>query len=124
MTVAALLNSEVAVAFITGLLGVIGIGVGEVLRRQCKAIKGVREDSAVAREQVQNKHGTNLRDDLDLMAHDIKTLVRGQEQHQQMLEAHQTALSSLRVDMSWERRERMALASRIQWHLEKGDILA
>lgn len=97
------LNSGVGVALVTGILSIIGIAVAEVLRRQHKAIGAVKANSDIVREQTQNSHKTNLRDDIDRVLHGIDTLTE--------------QMNVIRLDTAWERRERMDLAARFERHL-------
>jgi len=102
----ALLDTDGGVALISGVLALIGIIVGEVLRRQGNALKEVREHAAAVREQTQNSHTTNLRDDIDAVKDGVSALLMGQQ-------LHADAITNLRTDLAWERRERMDLASRV-----------
>jgi len=101
-----ILNSGVAVAFISGVLAIIGGAVAEFMRRNHNALKEVRATSEAAREQVQNSHSTNLRDDLDEVIQGVRTLLDGQRVHTEQI-------TNLGVDLAWERRERMDLARRL-----------
>lgn len=98
-----LLESPVVVAFVTGLLAIIGTAVAEVLRRQHKAIGALKENSDIVREQTQNSHKTNLRDDIDRVIHGIDMLTE--------------QMNVIRLDTAWERRERMDLAARFERHM-------
>lgn len=84
-----------------------------MLRRQHKAISEVRinseqarEHSAVARQQVQNSHTTNLRDDIDDLKAGIQSVL-------DMQLIHTDAIVTLRQDLTWERRERIDVAARL-----------
>ena len=99
-----ILNSGVGIALVTGVLSIIGIAVAEILRRQHKAIGEVKENSNIVREQTQNSHKTNLRDDIDRVLHGIDMLTE--------------QMNVVRLDTAWERRERMDLANRLERHLE------
>ena len=63
------------------LLGTIATGVSAVLvavvSRQNGKIKKTSQVVEEVREQVANDHGTNLRDDLDLMRDENRALRRG-----------------------------------------------
>jgi hypothetical protein len=107
-----ILNSPVGVALVTGLLSVIGIAVAEFMRRNHKALKEVRATTEASREQVQNSHSTNLRDDLDEVMQGVRALLLGQERHTEQIE-------TISVDLAWERRERGDLARRLDTHLAK-----
>ena len=103
------LDPTVQAAIVTGIFGflvtVAGL-VGKMLVRQRAELAEVREHAAAARYQVQNSHTTNLRDDLDKVIEGVQQLLDGQKDHQ-------LSISDLRVDLAWERRERMDLAHRV-----------
>ncbi|WP_438470800.1 DUF2746 domain-containing protein [Streptomyces asiaticus] len=82
----------------------------ELLRRQAAALSEVREDVQVAREHVANTHETNLRDDIDSVMQRLDRVIDGQERHE-------TALSALRDEIAHERRERLAVAERLDDHI-------
>lgn len=103
------LMSPVLAATITGVLAVIGIYVGAVLNRQHKTMAEVKE-------QVANSHSTNLR-------HDVDRVIHGMDELKQMAHAQATALNNMRLDMGWERRERIDLAGRVS-RLEEGEVNA
>lgn len=92
------IETEVIVALITaGLAAVAAVGV-ELLRRNREAAA----DIAATREQVQNSHTTNLRDDIDSLHDDVRTIL--------------SELSAARTDLRVEREERLALARRLETH--------
>ncbi|MEU3045815.1 DUF2746 domain-containing protein [Streptomyces sp. NPDC006984] len=93
----------------TVLVAVLGIAA-EFLRRQAKAINTVAEHAQEARDQVSNTHATNLRDDLDAVAHRIDRVLELQERHSE-------DIAALRADISHERRERLAVAERLDDHM-------
>lgn len=108
-----ILDPDVQVALITagGVLGTAYLGlVGERLRRQTVALAEVREHSQETRDQVSNSHSTNLRDDLDRVINGLDRVLDGQERHEE-------ALAALREEMAHERRERLALATRVDDHI-------
>lgn len=94
-----LLTSPVMEALVAGVLSVIGTAVGIVLNRQHKTMKEVKE-------QVANNHGSNLR-------HDVDRVINGVDNLTLMLHNNSTALNNMRIDMGWERRERIDLAGRV-----------
>lgn len=107
------LDPSVQVSLVTagGTVAVALVGVViELLRRQANAINEVREHAAEARDQVANTHSTNLRDDLDAVAHRLDRVLAGQEQHTQ-------DIAALRADIAHERRERLAVAERLDDHM-------
>ncbi|QBI99389.1 hypothetical protein SEA_CAELUM_26 [Streptomyces phage Caelum] len=106
-------DSSVQVALVSagGTLGVALVGVVvELLRRQAGAINEVREHTQEARDQVANTHSTNLRDDLDAVAYRIDRVLALQERHSE-------DIAALRSDISHERRERLAVAERLDDHM-------
>lgn len=111
MTLVDLLNSEAVVAVIGGVFAVITAAFTTLLARQHKAIKAVREDTTVAREQTANTHSTNLREDIDRVIALSERLIVGQDRHTE-------DLATLRTDIAWERRERMDLAARLTKHID------
>lgn len=107
------IDPSVQVALVTGAFGLMIALIsicGELIRRQNKALGEVRQDSAAAREQVQNSHTTNLRDDLDLLHDDVKSVL-------EMVRAHGYELGHLRRDVQQEQRERLAVAERLDSHM-------
>lgn len=46
----------------------------ELLRRQSKRLSEVKDHAAAARDQVQNSHKTNLRDDIDVVITELRGL--------------------------------------------------
>ncbi|ATE85356.1 hypothetical protein SEA_OLIYNYK_26 [Streptomyces phage Oliynyk] len=82
----------------------------ELLRRQNRAIEEVRENAQEARDQVANTHSTNLRDDLDDLHNDVREVLR-------VLGQHSEEIAGLRGDLRQERRERLAVADRLDDHI-------
>jgi hypothetical protein len=82
----------------------------ELLRRQANALNEVRAHTAEARDQVANTHDTNLRDDLDAVAYRIDRVLALQERHSE-------DIAALRSDIAHERRERLAVAERLDDHM-------
>lgn len=106
-------DSSVQVALVTagGTLGVALVGViVELLRRQAGAINEVREHTQEARDQVANTHSTNLRDDLDAVAYRLDRVLALQERHSE-------DIAAVRSDIAHERRERLAVAERLDDHM-------
>lgn len=87
------------------LVALVGVVV-ELLRRQAGTLSEVRD-------QVANTHSTNLRDDLDSVMHRIDRVIDAQE-------AHGRELAALRQDIAHERRERLAVAERLDDHMAAG----
>ncbi|MFF3249745.1 DUF2746 domain-containing protein [Actinacidiphila glaucinigra] len=104
-------NVQVALVGAGGTVTVALIGiVAELLRRQAGALAEVREHAREARDQVSNTHSTNLRDDLDSVMSRIDRVIDAQE-------VHGRELAGLREDIAHERRERLAVAERLDDHL-------
>lgn len=91
------------------MVALVGVVV-ELLRRQAKAISEVAGHALEARDQVANTHSTNLRDDLDAVMFRIDRVIDGQGRHE-------TALNNLRDEIAHERRERLAVAERLDDHM-------
>lgn len=89
----------------------------ELLRRQHNAINEVRENAQEARDQVSNTHSTNLRDDLDRVIDGLEAVLAGQARHDDALNRHGRDIAGLREDVSHERRERLAVAERLDDHV-------
>ena len=107
------LDPSVQVSLVTAgsTVGVALIGVlVELARRQHNALSAVAEDVQVARDHVANTHTTNLRDDIDSLMHRIDRVIDAQE-------VHGRELAALREDIAHERRERLAVAERLDDHM-------
>lgn len=96
------LDPTVQVAIVTGVFGLAGIAL-EFMRRHGKQLGEVRA-------QVQNSHSTNLRDDVDGVLDRLDQVLEGQRQHS-------SEISGLRRDLAQERKERMAVANRLDEHI-------
>ena len=92
------LNAQNTALIVTAITALAGLIV-ELIRRH----SAVAKDVAITREQVQNSHSTNLRDDLDDLHSTVKLVLSSTE--------------ALRAELAQERRERMAVASRLDAHL-------
>ncbi|MEU9795074.1 DUF2746 domain-containing protein [Streptomyces sparsogenes] len=104
-------NVQVSLVTAGGTVTVALVGVVvELLRRQAGALREVREHAQEARDQVANTHTTNLRDDLDAVAERIDRVLALQEQHS-------ADIAALRTDIAHERRERLAVAERLDDHV-------
>ena len=88
-------------AVIVGLLGYLGV-----------AHAGLRRDAKATREQVQNSHSTNLRDDLDDVRRNLALVLDSQQSNTALLRSHGYELGHLRRDIQQERSERERLDSR------------
>lgn len=66
----------------------------------------IHDHAYASREQVQNSHTTNLREDMDRMHNDIRAVLIATDRN---AEAIQAVAEDLRI----ERRERMAVAHRV-----------
>ncbi|MFI2673997.1 DUF2746 domain-containing protein [Streptomyces albidoflavus] len=93
------------------LVALVGVLV-ELVRRQGTAIAEVREHAQEARDQVSNTHTTNLRDDLDRVIAGLDRVLDGQAEHGR-------DIRELRVDLSHERAERLAVAERLDSHVTR-----
>lgn len=106
------LDPTVQVAIIGGGFGLVSLVVGELFRRQNKVIQGVRD-------QVQNSHETNLRDDVDRVLEGMDRLIEGQERHNDDLRQHGREIGGLRAEIRHEREERLAADQRIDRVIER-----
>jgi hypothetical protein len=87
--------------------------VVELLRRQQKTIGAMKADAAATRDQVQNSHGTNLRDDVDKVLGGVDDLLAGQRRHDELLRAHARDIGGLRQEIRHERAERLDVERRL-----------
>lgn len=71
-----------------------------------RGVKAAQQDAAVTREQVQNSHKTNLRDDIDIVMDKISEVLTVQR-------STSNDVRQLREDLAIERRERLAVADRV-----------
>jgi hypothetical protein len=107
------LEPQVQSALVTGgvTLTVALLGLfAELLRRQNKKLNKVGDHAEAARDQVQNSHKTNLRDDLDKVIEglaDVKALLRSQGKD----------ISGMREEIRHERVERVYVEKRLDDHL-------
>lgn len=111
------------VAFGSIIVALLGL-LAEGMRRNHNALRAVKKDTRGTREQVENSHSTNLRDDIDTLtglvervADRTERLVEGQvalkaDVHQLRNEQHQS-----RVDAAQERQERLAADDRMDEHI-------
>jgi hypothetical protein len=106
----------VQAAAITGLCAVLVALTGvvvELLRRQQKAIGAVKAHAEATRDQVQNSHGTNLRDDVDKLLLGVDDLLDGQRRHGDLLRTHSRDIGGLREEIRHERAERLDIERRL-----------
>ncbi|MEV1109927.1 DUF2746 domain-containing protein [Micromonospora sp. NPDC049751] len=89
----------------TVVVGLIGVLV-ELLRRQNKKLSEVKDHASAARDQVQNSHKTNLRDDVDRVIAGLEQLLEGQRQHTR-------DIGGLRDEIRHERVERLEVERRV-----------
>ena len=124
---------QAAVVTTIGLIVVALLGlIAEGLRRNHVATRSIKKDTRASREQVQNDHSTNLRDDVDRILEVIEkvaattdSLVDGQHRLGEGLRTATVRLDQLRadqtqsrVDQAQERQERLAADERIGHHIE------
>ncbi|WP_327292434.1 DUF2746 domain-containing protein [Streptomyces sp. NBC_01198] len=115
-----MINPDVQVSIITagGVVGTAALGLlAEMLRRNTAALAEVREHTQEARDQVANTHTTNLRDDLDRVIDGLDRVLEGQARHDEALNQHGRDIGGLREEVAHERRERLALAERLDDHV-------
>lgn len=92
------MDSDIIIALVTAGFALVGaIGV-ELIRRHSQTAA----DIAITREQVQNSHTTNLREDIDELHADVRRVL--------------TELTEVRKDLQVERQERLALSDRLDKH--------
>lgn len=90
------MNVALQAAFVSGGCVLVATLISVVLPKLWKQGRAIHE----VREQVSNSHGSNLRDDLDLVRDLVLDVREG--------------LKDLRTDMAWERRERADMTKRIE----------
>lgn len=105
------LDPAAQAALITGAFGVI-LALLEMMRRSHKTLGDVRE-------QVQNNHTTNLRDDIDRMVAGQERVMEALEEHGRMLRGHGYELGHLRRDLQQERTERLMAVERLDAAVEQ-----
>lgn len=98
-------DQTLAVAIISSLTAIVLAFMNQRTRAD---LKRHGDKIEVVRDQVQNSHGTNLREDIDMVLRAqlntdgmIRMVIEGQR-------SHSTDLSQLRLDMAQERKERLA----------------
>lgn len=101
-----------------GIFGLLGI----VLQRQHRTgnlLDRVAKHTEQAREQVQNSHKTNLRDDIDRLLEGVERLTEGQNRQEATLERHGSEISGIRKDARVEREERISVSQRLDNHIDR-----
>ncbi|WP_394615873.1 hypothetical protein JNUCC0626_40085 [Lentzea sp. JNUCC 0626] len=111
------MSDPVMIALISSGFGFLGIVAG-LLKRQDKKLNEVKEHTAEARKQVQNTHTTNLRDDVDRVIERLDAVLAGQTRHDEAFREHGQEITALRRDLSHERAERLAVAERLDRHID------
>lgn len=105
---------QAAAVTATGTISVALIGVlVEMLRRQHKKLSEVKDHAAAARDQVQNSHKTNLRDDVD-------RVLRGLEDVKELIRTQGRDIAGLREEIRHERAERLDVERRFDDHVRAG----
>lgn len=94
------MSDGVLIAFITSGCALVGVLVTVIAPRVIRQGRALDE----VRDQVSNSHGTNLRDDLDLIRDEMRA----------GFHLLTDRLSDVATDLAWERRERMDLAERTE----------
>lgn len=89
------MSPEISVAAITASCAFIGAIVVALIQRNAT----IADDIRATKEQVQNSHETNLRDDLDAMHETIRVVLRSVE--------------GLHEEIRTERTERIAVSNRL-----------
>ena len=104
---------EATAAIVTAVLGFLGV----VFEKQRRAHKRLERATETVREQVQNSHSTNLRDDMD-------RVLEGQERILAILDGHGKSIGGLRDDLrqvrdelATEREERRDVGRRLDAHV-------
>lgn len=95
-------QSAVVTAAGTIIVALVGVAL-ELLRRSHQRLGEVKE-------QVQNSHGTNLRDDLDQVVAAVSRIESAQT-------LNATAITELRAELRHERVERLDVERRLDAHL-------
>jgi predicted RNase H-like nuclease (RuvC/YqgF family) len=102
------IEPEVQVAIVSGIFLVISTYLGRLVNKQNKTLRRVEH-------QVQNSHETNLRDDIDKIAHGVEKLSEGVEYLKSASVRHDAEIAGLRLemraareDLRVEREERLA----------------
>lgn len=110
-------------AFASVIVALLGL-LAEGMRRNHNALRAVKKDTRGTREQVENAHSTNLRDDIDTLMEKIEkvaevanTLVEGQHQITIRVNQLRDDQHASRVDQAQERQERLAADQRIDQHI-------
>lgn len=89
------MTAEVKVALITTVVPAVLGGAGWLVAHLLKVTTLLAE----VKEQVANTHDTNLREDIDSLGHRLDAVLDG--------------LGSVRLDVSWMRRDHMDLTHRV-----------
>jgi hypothetical protein len=110
------LDSSVQAAMVTAfgavLVALVGVAL-ELLRRNHKRLGAVRD-------QVQNNHPENLRDDVDRLLSGVDQILAGQQTQDLMLREHTRDINGLRTELRHERAERLDVERRLTNHLDEG----
>lgn len=111
-------------AFASVIVALLGL-LAEGMRRNHNALRAVKKDTRGTREQVENSHSTNLRDDIDVIVEKIERvaeIAEGLAEGQQNMTIRVNQLRddqhASRVDAALERQERLAADDRIQEHIK------
>lgn len=97
------MNDDILVAFVTSGCALVATLITVIVPRIWKNTRELKEQTLTldaVRAQVQNDHGTNLRDDIDAIAHRMDMVLEG--------------VSAMHLDVAWLRREQQDLTRRIE----------
>lgn len=98
-------QAAIVTAIGTILVALVGVAL-ELLRRNHKRLGAVKD-------QVQNNHTENLRDDVDRLLSGVDQLLAGQEHQDQVLREHTRDINGLRTELRHERVERLDVERRM-----------
>lgn len=105
------MTDAIIVALIAGIASVLGISIkaavdGHVARRdQAAAQTAASAELAAIRHQVQNSHGTNLRNDLDVVIAGIQQIKTMQAEHGSQIADLRRDMGGVRVELRDVRRD-------------------
>jgi hypothetical protein len=104
----------IVITVITSVFALITAFGVELIRRQNKRLTEVHDASRAALTQVKNNHSSNLRDDVDDLLDGLAAVLRGQDRHDSMFRRQSSDIRRISSELRAERREREALAERVE----------